>query len=125
MSCVAILAVVTWGLLWPDPYMPLEGFGMQSFASVSDTMQHCTVFAVLTMVMATLGQRVSQPVARLVVFLLLYSAMTEVLQILVPGRTADLRDLAANTAGIATGLICIRAVGAALRREHAAGRAVY
>lgn len=48
----------------------------------------------------------------------LFSAFTEVLQILVEGRSFDLHDMAADIVGLALGLVLARPVIARLRRNN-------
>lgn len=92
-------------------FAPTAG-GPQPFP-YADKVVHLLLFAAL----AWSGQRAGVPVATLGVALVGYAVLSEVIQAtLLPRRSGDWTDVAADLIGVAAGLL------AGARREHFSGR---
>ncbi len=92
-------------------FAPTAG-GPQPFP-YADKVVHLLLFAAL----AWSGRRAGVPVATLGVALVVYAVLSEVIQAtLLPQRSGDWTDLAADLVGVVAGLL------AGARREHFSGR---
>lgn len=99
--CAIYLSLLTMLLLSPNPAAVV---GLKRIPSVpgGDTTMHLGSFLVLTILVHFM--RWPRPLHwSLVAILLIYAGATESLQALVPPRTVELKDFAANVFGIAAG----------------------
>lgn len=97
------LAVCTWLALIPDPPdNPVFRLG--------DVVLHATAFTYLTLalVMARLPASVSPEYARTALLMICYGMLLEAIQLFIPERTAELKDLLVDAAGIGVGLVLAR-----------------
>lgn len=109
LLCVCQVAVVSWGLLTPDPLAIVRDTSLGWVSNVSDMLKHALVFAVFSTTMLSLclvafGE--IPPFALLAV--LAFSFMIEGLQAFVPGRSCDPRDAVANVGGVLFGLAAVQ-----------------
>ena len=97
---------ITWLLLVPDPYATTRALEPLRQAKLNGYFIHFSVFTLVsTFMLSSLRKRGSLVWSTLVVLLLGHACLTEILQMGVPGRTADVWDALANISGIATGTI--------------------
>ena len=93
-------------LLVPDPYATSQAFEPIRRAQLNGYAIHLTVYTLTAAFMlSSLRVRGSAVWTGFVWLLLSHACMTEVLQMHVPGRSADIFDAAANICGIAMGTI--------------------
>lgn len=100
------LAVCTWLALTPSP--------PDSVFRVSDVVLHAAAFSYLTFTLGLAFPRLRWPV--LAGVMLGYGLLIEVVQGLGAARTAELKDLLVDAAGIAAGLTLLAALGEWSRR---------
>jgi VanZ family protein len=107
--CFGLLLFVSWGLLTPDPLAVVKRSPLSILTTVSDLLMHCCVFGVFSVACCSLTARSSDPrVQKAILFLLMvYSTVTELLQVYVPRRTCDPLDAIANIAGIVAGAVLV------------------
>jgi VanZ family protein len=74
-----------------------------------DKLNHATAFAALSAV-GLLSRRATASPVRVAVAALLYGVLIELVQSRIPGRSAELADLLADTVGIVLGLALVRAL---------------
>lgn len=100
------LAVCTWLALTPSP--------PQAVFRIGDVVLHALAFSYLTfsLGLAHPGQRAPA----LAAWMLAYGILIEALQSLETARSAELKDLLVDGAGIAVGLALLRSVGGWSRR---------
>ena len=103
--CLALLMFVSWGLLTPDPMAVVRRSPLSILTTVSDLLMHGCVFGVFSIACCSLTARSNDPrVQKAILFLLMvYSTVTELLQVYIPRRTCDPLDAIANIAGIVVG----------------------
>jgi len=109
LLCLCQVAVVSWGLLTPDPLAIVRDTSLGWVSNVSDMLKHAFVFAVFSTTVLSLclvAFREIPPFALLAV--LAFSFMTEGLQTFAPGRSCDPRDAVANVAGVMFGLAAVQ-----------------
>ena len=106
-SAAAMFLFVTWGLLTSDPLAVVRNTPLSRIRAVSDVFIHCSVYAVFSVSCLSLLRRRTDLWVRTVVFGLLvtHAIGTELLQTLIPRRTGDVFDAAANLAGILLGAL--------------------
>lgn len=83
---------------------------------LGDKAEHLVAYTALAFV-GVLAARSVRAVIATCVLLVALGAALEMLQALVPGRFADLRDLAADAAGVALGVALARISGQVVRVE--------
>jgi VanZ family protein len=103
LCCAALIAVVTWALLCPDPYAALRSISFRRTVSVDDFVQHILAFVVLSVACLSFCRRLGIHAIVATIALLIYAAGTEMSQSLIPGRSTDVMDLIANLIGTALG----------------------
>lgn len=119
----ALLAMVTFLTLTPDPDLAKEGFDLMRWlavrlfgdASVNDKIAHFLAYVALGATAFLARLRMLGPAPLVVAALAAYGGLLEVLQGLGVARQADFFDAVANTAGAATGFALAAAVFGAWR----------
>ncbi len=105
--CVAVglLAAVTWGLLSTNPLRAVRNTPFRWIRHVHDVLIHLSVYAAVSVTLLPLVSDCRNGIRRLLIAAIATHAVsTELLQALIPRRTCDPVDLAANLAGIIIGL---------------------
>jgi VanZ family protein len=103
-----VLLVIYWGLLFTGTHLPRVP--MPPLGSHTDKVMHFTAFAGLAFLLAWAlparrsGRWRSNHVVLAAVIAVLYAFFDEATQGLVPGRSPDWWDIAADVAGVAAGL---------------------
>ena len=95
------LVACTWLALTPSPPEPVF--------RVSDVVLHGAAFGYLTFALGLAYDRLHG--AAVAGWMLAYGVLIELLQSFEPARSAELKDLLVDTAGILAGLVMLRAVG--------------
>ena len=105
MICAALLLIVSWALLSPDPFATIRHTRLSFLQSVSDVFLHCTAYMVFSAACCSLlGCSPDTRLRYLILGLLIVHAIgTELLQLYMPNRTCDGLDALANLCGIALG----------------------
>jgi hypothetical protein len=99
------LAVCTWLAFTPSP--------PEAVFRVSDVVLHGAAFAYLSF---SMGLAHDLSMRRVALWMLGYGAVIELLQSLIPERSAELKDLLVDGAGIAVGLGLLNVAGEWCRR---------
>jgi VanZ family protein len=99
------LAVVSWLAFTPSP--------PEAVSRVSDVILHAMAFTYLTF---ALGLAHDQRPLRIAVLMLGYGVLIEVVQSLIPERSAELKDVLVDAAGIVVGIVALRLLGDWTRR---------
>lgn len=101
----SLLTVCYWGAMFVGTHMPATGVDLPR---VNDKLMHLTAFAGLALLLAwAIPTHRAKPLAHLkwtALIALVYGVLDECSQALVPGRSPDIRDYAADVAGIVIGL---------------------
>ena len=102
--CAATLTVTTMSLL--------PGDALPTMPDISDKLQHVLAYAGLA-VLAGFGWRWGGSLSTVIAGVVLLGGMIELAQNAVPGRYGEWADFAANTAGVAAGVVLfqLRAAG--------------
>lgn len=104
----ALLSVVTWALLSPDPFVVVRDSPLGWLSLLNDKLLHLCVFCGLTACIVSLAVRTAGFLpATVVVALASYAVATELLQGFVPGRMCDPGDVVANGAGLILGVLTV------------------
>ena len=110
--CLLYWVILTAGLLAPNgDRIAVACFGLGGYPDLS----HLLAFAVLAVLVDWAGLAWSRK--DLVGALVVYAIATEAAQCIIPGRTGNLVDGAANVAGIAAGLVVSYAVRTIVARR--------
>jgi len=107
-AALAGLCLIYWIIIFTATHIPLKPLpGGQS--KWFDKVEHCSAYAGLTVLLCAVGATWVFGPARLYgsVFgtVALYGAFDELTQVFVPGRSADLRDWAADLVGAGAGIV--------------------
>ena len=105
---VALICLVTWLLLTPDPGTSLALQPTHWAVRMDDLLVHGMVFSLLTIMFTSpLLHRAAKQRRKAIGFLICYAVVTEFAQSFVPGRFADPADGLANIVGITCGLTIV------------------
>lgn len=101
----SLMTVCYWGAIFVGTHLPATGVDLPR---VNDKLMHLSAFSGLAVLLAwAIPTRPSRPLAHLkwtALVALAYGVVDECSQSLVPGRSPDIRDYAADVGGIAIGL---------------------
>lgn len=105
MICAALLLIVSWALLSPDPFASIRHTRLSFLQAISDVILHCVAYTVFASACCSLlGANPDTRRRYLITGLLVVHAIgTELLQLYMPNRTCDGLDALANLSGIMLG----------------------
>ena len=108
-SCLALLGLVSWSLLTPDPFAVVRQTSLAWLEQISDLFVHTAVFTLLSVAWLALCRLLADDLSPFALFVMLgYCVSMEALQAFVPGRHCDPIDGIANVAGFVFGLTLVR-----------------